>query len=445
VERDCEDIADLTRPQIGGSIAGLMCGIALKHKGHTVTVIEKDDNERQSHMAGICLGPDAFVYLAHHDRHTNAFSQRVTCIQALKDDNTLQIFANGHREMTNWNTLYFRLRSAFDGYSSTYHPSPPPSLVTDGSVKYECRKEVLQITRAGDKMALDVLDRNTQDVSSVEADLIIGADGPNSFVRAKYLPKVQRQYVGYIAWRGTVPESEVSPSTCKIFHQSLIIHMRHQHHCVIYMVPGINGSLEPGERFLNLVWYTNETPESVAEIMTDGIDGHRHHNLVPQGHVREDIWKARLEHAKSTSFPEPLLEVLMKIRRPFVHLITEFCSPRAVFEDGKVLIIGDAVSLFRPHTASSTTQAAFHSLMVENFIGGKVSLPEWEEKVLRYARLHSSQSTWWGKCYQNHIAIALLSGLRYWMECGVDKLKSWWNGEKSLLRTSSDVVENFDL
>ena len=45
-----------------------MCGVALKHAGHTVTIIEKADDERQSHMAGVCLGLDAQRFLARHDR-----------------------------------------------------------------------------------------------------------------------------------------------------------------------------------------------------------------------------------------------------------------------------------------------------------------------------------------------------------------------------------------
>ena len=42
------------------------------------------------------------------------------------------------------------------------------------------------------------------------ADLVIAADGASSSVRSILLPQVQRRYAGYVAWRGTVPEREVS-------------------------------------------------------------------------------------------------------------------------------------------------------------------------------------------------------------------------------------------
>lgn len=424
-----------------------MCGIALKHAGHAVTIVEKEKNERQSHMAGVCLGLDAGVFLSRHDRFTKDFSHRCLRIQALKSDETVQVFVNARRDITSWDTYYFRLRSCFDGYTSSFYPSPPQTVEADGSAVYERRREVLDITRTsnGDaKMVLTLLDRDTQAVSQTKADLVIGADGPDSFVRAKYLPNIQRQYVGYVAWRGTVSESQVSASTREIFKRSVTVHMMHRHHCIMYTIPGADGSLNPGERFLNFLWYTNETPEALDEIMIDGIDGHRHHNIVPAGRVREDIWNTRLAQAKKIPLPLPFLEVIMKIERPFIQVITEFCSPRAAFEDGKVLLVGDALSLYRPHTAFSGTQAAFHALQVEDYVGGKISLQEWEEKVLQYSRLHWSQSIWFGNFYQYHMVTALVSAVQYWAYCGLDKLKSWWTGEESLLRGTSSIVEEYD-
>ena len=293
-------------------------------------------------------------------------------------------------------------------------------------------------------MILSVLDRDKQEVKQTRADIVIGADGPDSFIRSKYLPDLKRKYVGYIAWRGTVPESEVSPSTRDIFKRSVTVHMMYRHHCIMYTIPGVNGSLEPGERFLNFLWYTNESEESLRDIMIDSVDGHRHHNIVPAGHVRDDIWNAQLRRAKIVPLPIPFQEVISKVRSPFIQVVTEFCGTKAAFEEGKVLLVGDALSLFRPHTAFSGTQAAYHALRVKKYLDHRITLQEWEETVVRYSTLHWAQSVWWGKFYQHHKAVALLSGLQYWWYCGVDKLKSWWNGEDPLLRTSSSHVEEYE-
>ncbi|KAI1326781.1 hypothetical protein F5Y16DRAFT_374019 [Xylariaceae sp. FL0255] len=428
---------------IGGSLAGLMCGIALKQAGHSVEIIERDGNVRQSHMAGVCLGLDAQEFLARHDRIAQDFTHRSNRLQTLNNGQGLKIFVNIIRDITSWDVIYFRLRSLFDGYKSSYYPSPARTEDTDGSAVYSHDNEVVDISRSDEgKMVLKVTDRKTQQQKDIKADLVIGADGPNSFVRSKYLPNSQREYVGYIAWRGTVLESEVSDATREIFKRSVTLQLFGFEHCIMYTIPGPDGSLEPGKRYFNFLWYTNETPEALDEIMVDSETGVRHHNIIPAGHVRPDIWEKRLEEAHRVPLTAPFLEIITKIKRPFIQRITDFRSPRAAFEDGKVLLVGDALALYRPHTAFSGTQAAFDALRVSDYVAGKITLREWEENVLRYAQLHSLQTTWWGSFYQQYRVVALTHALRYWISCGVDRFKCWWYGKESLLRTSvSQVVK----
>lgn len=183
--------------------------------------------------------------------------------------------------------------------------------------------------------------------------------------------------IGYIAWRRNVPESEVSPATREVFKRSVTVHMTHRHHCIMYTIAGANGSLEPGQQLLNFLWYANESQETLKEILIDGIDGHRHHNIVAASHVREDIWEMQVARAKVVPLPTPFLEDLTKIRRPFIQVMTEFCSSQASFEDARVLLVGDTLSLFRPRTAFSSTQASFHALKIEEYVNGKIPLSEW--------------------------------------------------------------------
>ncbi|TGJ87605.1 hypothetical protein E0Z10_g1083 [Xylaria hypoxylon] len=336
-------------------------------------------------MAGVCLGYDAEFYLSQHDRFLHDFAHRSNRMQTITDGEPPRIFLNILRIITSWDTLYYRLRSCFDGYASKVYPAPPPSTKTDGPAVYDFHKQVVNITRTSkDEMTVSVLNHDTSEISNIEADLVIGADGPDSFVRSKYLPNVKRKYVGYIAWRGTVPESEVSMSTRAIFTRSVSLQLLHLQHCIMYTIPGPSGSLEPGERVFNFLWYTNESEEALEQIMMDEFDSHRHHNIVPAGHVRKDLWKARVDAGKRMPLAAPFLEILVKIQRPFIQVVTEFCSPHAAFEEGRVLLIGDALSLYRPHTAFSGTQAAFDALKVEQYVDRKISCQEWEENVLSY-------------------------------------------------------------
>ncbi|KAI1091584.1 hypothetical protein F5B19DRAFT_260490 [Rostrohypoxylon terebratum] len=419
---------------IGGSLGGLMCGLALKHSGHSVTVLEKEGDIRQSHQTGITLGPDIREFLKRHDRHSEPFSIPSYVVQALRADSedTPRLLVKARRDSTSWDALYFRLRSCFDDYVSPHYPSPPPSCSTDGAATFLTHEEVVDLTQSGpDRLDLTVFNRDSREISHREFDLAIGADGPNSFVRTKYLPAIQPRYVGYVAWRVTIPEKHLSASMRRTFANSLTICASHRQYCMIYVIPGREGTLEPGERLLNFAWYTNESPQRLDEIMTDSIDGHRHATTVPAGHVRDDIWKAQVELGKKARLPRACLEILEKVQSPFVQAITEFAAPTTMFEGGKVLLIGDAKCVFRPHLGAGASQAAFDALRAEDFVGGRVTLQKWEQQVLRYSRLQSSQAAWWGEWYLSDWITAAPYALRYWFLCNIEMARSWLDNWRS--------------
>ncbi|KAI1129795.1 FAD/NAD(P)-binding domain-containing protein [Nemania abortiva] len=413
---------------IGGSLSGLMCGIALKRAGHHVTIFEKDQNMRQSEMAGIAFGPDMRRFLNNHDCHTREFSHHISQIQSLNSTGSKSVLSREQRDITSWDDLNYRLRSCFDGFSSAYYPEAPSSPPTNGRALFEACQQVIDLERKDPhKMRLTVMDLASGNTRTAEADLVIGADGPNSFVRNKYLPHVQRCYVGYVVWRGTVPERELLASTLAEFNDSLTICPSHQQYCVIYIIPGENGSLVPGERSVNFAWYTNHSEADLDHIMRDSVDGHIHANMVPSGHVRETVWEEQLKRAESAHFSLACLEVMGKVEKPAIQVVSEYSSPRAAFEDGMVLLVGDALCLCRPHTAIGVGQAGFDALAVGDMVAGRASLCQWESRVLRYARLFSWQSVWWGMWYQDSVLRALPFALRYWSLCVVEGLRSLWD------------------
>ena len=100
--------------------------------------------------------------------------------------------------------------------------------------------------------------------------------------------------------------------------------------------------MSSGDRFMNFLWYTNETTERLKDIMTDA-DGHRHRYIVPAGKVKRGIWKA-LQVRGAQTLSKPHLEVFKSIDAPFIQAISDFVAQKAAFEDGRVLLVGDAVS-----------------------------------------------------------------------------------------------------
>ena len=158
--------------------------------------------------------------------------------------------------------------------------------------------------------------------------------------------------------------------------------------------------------------------------MTDK-DGHRHHDIVPAGQVRDDVWEKQCLHGHQV-LAAPYRELLSKISSPFIQKITDSCSPRASFFDGKVLLVGDALAHFRPHIAFSTNQAAFDCLQMQLYLNGEIGISEWETRVLRFGNLHWLRSIWWGNYFQCGFFFALPSAVWYWTAVATQVVRDFW-------------------
>ena len=99
--------------------------------------------------------------------------------------------------------------------------------------------------------------------------------------------------------------------------------------------------------------------------------------------MRPSVWQAQLEHASST-LSAPMFEMVRKTINPAISVVHDYTSPRAVFFDGRLLLVGDALALFRPHAALSFNQAALDCLLLEKVMRGEIDINAWEAQVVRY-------------------------------------------------------------
>jgi len=294
-----------------------------------------------------------------------------------------------HREhtvqkMTSWDLLYYLLRANFDRVESAYCTLPEP-IKGEGEAKYEYGHLLTDVKDNKDHVELEFQDKDGKH-GTTSADLVIGADGPSSTIRKILLPEVKRTYAGYVAWRGTIPEDEASAAAKEAFVEKFAFYHAEGIQILSYTIPGENGALEPGKRLVNWVCYINypEDSKEYAELMTDS-HGKRHHNTLPIGEMRKEIWEHQQDYAKKV-LPPQFVEIVTKTEQPFIQAITDVISPRNAFFDGKVLLIGDAVAGFRPHTAASTSQAAFDAQQLDGLMRGNISRGEWERNTMEYAR-----------------------------------------------------------
>jgi 2-polyprenyl-6-methoxyphenol hydroxylase-like FAD-dependent oxidoreductase len=157
------------------------------------------------------------------------------------------------------------------------------------------------------------------------------------------------------------------------------------------LIPGKGGHTEPGQRLINWVWYCNYPAKSdiYKDLMTDS-EGYHHHFTLPVGKIQARLVEQQKGYTSQVLSPQ-FAELVRQTKTPFVQAITDVISPKADFMDGKLLLVGDAVAGFRPHTAASTNQAAYHALLLENVMKGEISLGEELAAVMEYAR-HMSEA-----------------------------------------------------
>ncbi|CAF3205592.1 unnamed protein product [Rotaria sp. Silwood2] len=191
---------------VGGSLAGLFAGIALKRLGHDVHILERNSEPfLQDQGAGIVAGTETRDYMGTFDKCRRDF------VVESVFRHYLDIQGNEiHREdwsqyMTSWDLVYYILRSNFDGIENEYCKVPDQA---GGKTIYDYDANVTNMKVENGEVTLFYEQENRK--KSIKGDVLIAADGASSSIRALLYPDLERKYAGYIAWRGTILESELS-------------------------------------------------------------------------------------------------------------------------------------------------------------------------------------------------------------------------------------------
>lgn len=288
-------------------------------------------------------------------------------------------------ESFKWDLAYYLLRANYDYTKSNYCETPQP-LPEEGKAEHQHDRKVTALEREGEGVRVFWESSKVAEKGSLLADFVIGADGPSSTVRKLLQSDAHRTYAGYCALRGTVPEGQVSQAAREAFAERFTFFHASGLQILAYLIPGKDGSVEPGQRLVNFVYYTNfpEGSQELEEIMTDK-EGHRRHITMPPGMMSSKAWEKQKQIAQAR-LPPQFAEIVCKTQQPFVQAVTDCISSTNEYMDGKVILVGDALAGFRPHTVASTSQACFDAMILADYVAGKISHQEWKKQTLGFAR-----------------------------------------------------------
>ena len=349
---------------IGGSLAGLFAGVLLRTIGWQVDIYERSTHKLDSRGGGVVLQADVIRAFKQAGIATDTLGVDATERYYIQQDGSIENLAM-RQTLSSWNILYRSMRKSFA--DEHYHQG----------------KVLVEVQATVDKATAMFADGTTE-----TADLLIGADGPNSTVRQQLLPNCQPSYAGYVAYRGLVDEADLPSTAAEIFTERFVFYDLPNSHILAYVIPGENESLILGKRRFNWVWYVNYDEQTeLANILTDKNGKLRAHSIPPDL-MAADVEKTMRDYANLVLI-EPFKTLVAATKSPFVQAILDLEVPQMAF--ATIALIGDAAFIPRPHTAASTAKAAANALsliqaLVTNHHDVNAALQSWQIEQLAYGR-----------------------------------------------------------
>ncbi|MFH9349003.1 monooxygenase [Kitasatospora sp. NPDC017646] len=204
-------------------------------------------------------------------------------------------------------------------------------------------------------------------------DLVIGADGYRSVVRAAVCPQAVPEYAGYVCWRGSFDSALLAelPGGAGVWPEEECITVCYRGgQVVIYRIPG----LTPGTTQVNWVFYA-PTPDWLR------LDGP---TAVAAGALTGRQLDGMREFAERQLPPYWAgLIALTPPERTLLQPVYDLATPHRTA--GRLLIGGDAATVVRPHNTSGAVKALQDAHAFEQ-AGRRLGAGSWAPVLAAYDR-----------------------------------------------------------
>jgi 2-polyprenyl-6-methoxyphenol hydroxylase-like FAD-dependent oxidoreductase len=332
----------------GGSLVGLSTAIALSRLGFAVTVAERSPVRAVDGGGGLGVDVDLL--------------REVT---GIGEDPPVQHGID--RDTTAWHLLQSWLEE---------HAARRAGVTVRRGI------DVMAATAGGGESQATVVTDDGTD----HPDLVIGADGARSTVRATVDPEhPDARYAGVLLWRTLVDEGVLPPTVALPADGEPSREMyAGPYRLVTYLVPGPAGETTVGHRRLNMVWYDPQQRELLHEAGL--LDGDTVRGSLAPGALPDDV-RNRLAGFAAASWPSPWREALglaLETGAVFGTPIVQYRPARLV--NGRVALAGDAAHAASPMVGGGFRQGLYDVQALTETMIGITSPREVASALARYQR-----------------------------------------------------------
>ncbi len=328
---------------IGGSMGGVFSALYLRRLGWDVRIFERSSVPLVGRGAGIVTHPELRRALADLGREAES-DLGVPIEKRIAVDAKGEVFAEHPRRQisTSWNRLFEILNEVL-----------PQDIYVLGKEFVSLEQDENGITA------------RFADGTSATGDLLVGADGFRSQVRAFLMPEAKPVYAGYVGWRGLADEARFSPEFRRDVFDTFAFHLPPGEQIIGYPAAGVGNDLRPGHRSWNIVWYRPTTEERLRRYLTDDA-GHEYSVSIPPPLISKSVI-AEMRDVAERTLPPQFREAIRIIDQPFFQPIYDFEAPTMTV--GRACIIGDAAFVVRPHVGAGVVKAAQDAEAIARHVG----------------------------------------------------------------------------